>query len=402
MAVDKAVDSAKLDASLEHIAQSVREKLGVAGTLRFPDEFELSVDAIEPGGYRVVVTVEEMEGDQPVVSATCNGVSVNATRLGKDTYELCLPSPGTWLVDVSANYLGTETAQFAFQNNTAFMQVMDIPPLNSASWAMIRALSDAGQAANFWSVGDRKAITLSGTIGHLTLENFTCYAYILGFDHNAALEGRNRIHFQIGCTAPTGGTDIALCDSICFDYESYLGSGVATERGWFAMNHAVDEDTNANNLGGWRASEMRRDICGTSLRNCAGTVIGALPEELRKVLKPVTKYTDNVGGGTCAEASVSATRDYIFLLSETEVNPDGGQYGNTSEADFQQQYAYYSAGAARTRYMHEHQDNMVRWWLRTPDGAYDHSFCDVFRSAAAPNRRAKAQTSLGIAPCFCV
>lgn len=402
MAIDKVVDSAKLDANLGHIAQSVREKLGVAGTLRFPDEFELSVDAIEPGGYRVMVTVEDVEGDEPVVYASCNDVLVDATHLGKNAYELCLPSPGTWQVSVIANYLGTEAQQFTFQSNTAFMQVMDIPSLDDASWAMIRALSDAGQAANFWSVGDRKAITLNGTIGHLTLENFTCYAYILGFDHNAAREGYNRIHFQIGCTAPTGGTDIALCDSMCYDYDSYLGSGKATERGWFAMNHAADEDANANNLGGWRASEMRRDICGTSLRGCTGTVIGALPEELRKVLKPVTKYTDNVGGGSNAEASVSATRDYIFLPSETEVNPNGAQYGNICEANFQQLYAYYSAGAARTRYMHEHQDNMVRWWLRTPDGAYDHSFCDVAKSAAAPTRRARAHLSLGIAPCFCV
>lgn len=397
MAVDKAIDSAKLDASLGSIAQSLRDKLGTESVLRFPDEFELSVDAIDPGGYRVIVMVDTTYGGRVV--ATKGEQSIDGDYLGENIWEVVLTEPGTWSVSVTTPDLETQTSEFTFQS-VGFMNFMSIPSLNDASWNLIRTISDAGQAAKFWSVGDRKEIVLNGTIGHLTLENYRCYATILGFDHNAALEGTNRIHFQIGATALEGGTEIALCDSISCDYESYLGDGIATERGWFAMNHTDDASANANNAGGWRSSEMRRDICGTSLRSCEGTVLGALPEELRKVLKPVTKYTDNVGGGTNEDWKISATQDYIFLPSEMEI---GGEvmYGNGSEESFQKQYDYYAAGNSRLRYMHEHTDNPTRYWLRSPDGGFAWAFVVVFKSGERFLRH-NAQYSHGIAPCFCV
>lgn len=397
MAVDKAIDSGRLDTSLGNIAQSIRGKLGTEGVLRFPDEFELSVDAIEPGGYRVVVLADASGGGS--VTATKGEQSVSGTHLGDNVWEVVVPEPGTWSVSVTTPTLGTETGEFTFQN-AGFMNFMDIPPLNEASWSLIRAVSDAGQAANYWSVGDRKEIVLNGTIGHLDLENYTCYVTIIGFDHNAELEGRNRIHFQLGATALEGGTEIALCDSMCMDFTQYLGDGIATERGWFAMNHTDDASVDANNLGGWRSCEMRHDICGTSIRDCEGTVIGAMPEELRKVLKPVTKYTDNLGGGTNTSEQISATREYVFLPSETEIGGNA-QYGNLSEANFQKQYAYYSAGNSRLRYMHEHTDNATRYWLRSPDGAFNYAFAVVFKNGER-FLRGRAQWSFGIAPCFCV
>ena len=69
------------------------------------------------------------------------------------------------------------------------------PILDENDWATIREVSDAGQGSNYWSIGDRKAITLNGTLGHLSLSNYTTYAFIIGFNHNASVEGANRIHF---------------------------------------------------------------------------------------------------------------------------------------------------------------------------------------------------------------
>ena len=63
---------------------------------------------------------------------------------------------------------------------------------------------------------------------------------------------------------------------------------------------------------------MRTNICGTSLSSYSGTIIAVIPEELRAVLKSVTKYTDNTGNSSAASA-VTATTDYFFLLSENEV-----------------------------------------------------------------------------------
>ena len=87
------------------------------------------------------------------------------------------------------------------------------PTLNNNSWDVISAVSSAGEAANFWSVGDCKEIVLNGTVGKLTLSNYTVCVFIIGFDHNSTYEGANRIHFQLGKTALSGGTDVALCDS---------------------------------------------------------------------------------------------------------------------------------------------------------------------------------------------
>ena len=181
--------------------------------------------------------------------------------------------------------------------------------LNDNDWSTISKVSDAGQGANFWSVGDRKAVTLNGTVGALTLSNYTAYAFILGFNHNSGYEGNNRIHFQFAKTALTAGTDVCFIDS------SYGSTGSTAA---FRMN------TTNTNVGGWASSYMRDTICGTSVSSYSGTFIGVLPSELRSVLKSVTKYTDNTGDSSTAAANVTATTDYIFLLAAYEV------FGSTS------------------------------------------------------------------------
>ena len=42
-------------------------------------------------------------------------------------------------------------------------------PLNDMTWADVRAISDAGLASSYFNVGDRKAVTLNGTVGSLSL-----------------------------------------------------------------------------------------------------------------------------------------------------------------------------------------------------------------------------------------
>ena len=188
--------------------------------------------------------------------------------------------------------------------------------LNDMSWADIRRISDAGLASSYFNVGDRKAVTLNGTVGNLSLSNVTTYAFIIGFDHNSSVEGSGRIHFQLAKTALSGGADIAFCDS------SYNSSVSAT--GYFSMN------SSNTNSGGWASSQMRTNICGTSLSSYSGTIIAVIPSALRAVLKPVTKYTDNTGNSTAA-SSVTATTDYFFLLSEYEVF-GACNYENNNEA----------------------------------------------------------------------
>ena len=256
-------------------------------------------------------------------------------------------------------------------------------PLNDMTWADIRAISDAGLASSYFNVGDRKAVTLNGTVGSLSLSG-TYYCYIIGIDHNSAIEGTNRIHFQLAKTALSGGTDVALCDS------QYMSSVSAT--GYFSMN------SSNTNSGGWASSQMRTNICGTSLTSYSGTIIAAIPAALRAVLKPVTKYTNNTGMSSEASA-VTATTDYFFLLSEYEVF-GSYNFANRNEASKQAQYAYYSAGNSNIKYNHSETSTAVYWGLRSPS-TVGPAFFTVVVSEGTP-AHGPAYYSLGFAPAFCV
>ena len=259
------------------------------------------------------------------------------------------------------------------------------PTLNNNSWDVISEVSSAGEAANYWSVGDCKEIVLDGTVGNLTLSNFTTYAFIIGFDHNESIEGSGRIHFQIAKTALSVGTDVALCDS------SYGSSVSAT--GYFSMN------SSPTNSGGWKSSQMRTNICGTSLSSYSGTIIAVIPAALRAVLKSVTKYTNNTGKSTAASA-VTETTDYFFLLSEYEVF-GSISYGNSNEASKQAQYAYYSAGNSKIKYKHSSTSTAVYWRLRSPYVSSGYAFV-IVNTGGKVSSYYNADYSIGFAPGFCV
>lgn len=257
--------------------------------------------------------------------------------------------------------------------------------LNDNEWSVIKYVSDAGQGANYWSVGDRKAITLNGALEHLTLSNYTTYAFIIGFNHNATFEGENRIHFQFAKTALSGGTDVCFCDS------SY-GLTISSD-GYFSMNH---ERTNS---GGWENSQMRRIICGTSLSSYLGTFIALIPSALRDVLKSVTKYTDNTGNGNTAVSTITATTDYFFLLSEYEVFGSISR-ANQNEKSRQAQYAYYSAGNSKVKLKYDELSAAAYWWLRSPNASISYNFVRVGTDGTSSS--ANANYSIGFAPGFCV
>ena len=260
------------------------------------------------------------------------------------------------------------------------------PILDENDWTTIREVSDAGQGSNYWSIGDRKAVTLNGTVGALTLSNVTTYVFIIGFNHNSSVEGTNRIHFQLAKTALSGGTDVCLCDS------KYNSNGSTT--GYFSMN------SGQVNTGGWERSQMRTNICGTSLSSYSGTIIAVIPAALRAVLKSVTKYTDNTANGGGSKARyVTATTDYFFLLSEFEVF-GSISYGNVNEKNKQSQYAYYSAGNSKIKHKHNSTSTAASWWLRSPCASTFSDFVYVVTGGTVYYYR--ANYSLGFAPGFCV
>lgn len=316
------------------------------------------------------------------------GGTTIATKTSNGTAVFTVTETGAYTVTATKNGQTTSGSVNVVSGTTSYSLTLSFvsSTLNNNEWSVIKSVSDAGQGANYWSIGDRKAVTLNGTVGKLSLSNVTTYAFIIGFNHNASVEGSNRIHFQLAKTALSGGTDVCLCDS------SY-NSNVSTT-GYFSMN------SSRTNSGGWASSQMRTNICGTSLSSYSGTIIAVIPAALRAVLKSVTKYTDNTANGGGSTASyVTATTDYFFLLSEFEVF-GSITYGNTNEKNKQAQYAYYSAGNSKIKYKHDGTSTAARWWLRSPRASGSGNFVSVNTDGTVYNYN--AYNSLGFAPGFCV
>ena len=313
------------------------------------------------------ITVES--SDTSVATVSLSGTTVTVKSVNETT------GTATITVKVAAG-----TNHTAPSNKTCTVSCEFLPAvgtaLNDISWEDIKRISDAGKASSYFAVGDRKAVTLSGTVGSLSLSG-TYYCYIIGIDHNSGKEGTNRIHFQFGKTALSGGTDICFIDS---GYGNSKTSGA-----WFNMNNSN------TNSGGWKSSLMKTVICPAFK--------SAMPSDLQAVLKATTKYSDNTGGGSDTASYVTATSEEVFLLAEYEVF-GARTYANSAEKNYQAQYAYYSASNSKVKYRHSSTGSTAHWWLRSVRADASYAFCIVYPSGSANNYH--ANYSYGFAPAFCV
>ena len=316
------------------------------------------------------------------VTASSDNTNIATVSVSGTTITVTAKATGSATITVS---VGADTNYTAPSSKTFTVAVTLVSKtLSSNSWAVIKAVSDAGQGANYWSVGDTKRITLNGKVGAYTFSNFNVDVFILGFNHNSSKEGSNRIHFQIG---KVSGKAVALCDS------QYNGSGSS------AMFHMNSSDSNS---GGWNGSYMRKTLLGNSntpASTLENSLMAALPSDLLAVMKTVTKYTDNTGGGSNSSGNVTATADYLFLLAEFEVF--GTRYwANQYEQNSQKQYDYYKAGNSRVAYNHSAVSTAVWWWLRSAYYNIGTNFCDVNTGGSYYSNT--AYYSAGLRPGFAV
>lgn len=270
--------------------------------------------------------------------------------------------------------------------------------LEETSWTQISVISEEGNAANYFAVGDTKSVTLNGTVGSLSV-NATYYVYIIGINHNASFEG-NGIHF--GCFKTADGTDIALVDS---NY-GYAGTDPL-------FRHNASSSTN------WTMSFLRKNILGstgtsknvdsseapTAERSVSSTtLLGAIPSELLNVIKPVNKYVWVNSGN--ASNSNKYVRDYFSLLSYYEITGKTSSYtdaNNTSMFDtYCKQYEYYANGASAIKYKHDSKTTACIYWIREQGDStanYSQNLC-ISTSGAVTYKA--GNTSYGLAPIFVV
>ena len=356
-----------------------------------------------------------------VLINTSSGAVVTATK-GDKVYTQTAPDtgavsfvirdPGEWTFTATKDDKAlTQTVDVQSEDGYSIYLSLDLLTLNSNSWGKISEISAAGTAKNYWSVGDCKAVTLNGTMGTLALDT-TLWLYILGFDHNAEKEGYGITFGGFKTDSGSNGINVCLIDG---NYSSYKSDGTLA----FNMNHWGNY-----NYGGWARSDMRYDILGSTdiapqnygakassgevgydaTNTCAtspvaNTLMACLPADLRAVMKPITKYTDNVAGKTNVEANISTTIDYLPLLGEFEIFGTRS-YANEFEKNYQLQYEYYSAGNSKKKYQHSATSSSAYWWERSPYYNGTYSFCFVNSGGTATCN--SADGSYGIAPALLV
>jgi len=320
-------------------------------------------------------------------TVTASSGSTNIATVSVSGTTITVTAKATGSATITVN-VGADTNYTAPSSKTFTVAVTLVSKtLSSNSWAVIKAVSDAGQGANYWSVGATKSVTINGKVGATTISSLKVDAFIIGFNHNSGKEGSNRIHFLLG---KISGKFVGLVDS------SY-GSTTSTS-GAFTMN------TSNTNSGGWGSSQMRSKVLGSAsspTSPTANTLLAALPSDLRAVMKSCTKYTDNKGGGNTA-SNVSSTTDYLFLLSEYEVFATH-QYCNDAEPNYQAQYDYFKAGNSKVANKHSATGTAAVWWLRSPgstDITNNYYFCAVSSSGSLDYHG--AGYAYGVVPGFVV
>lgn len=371
-------------------AKTVSWSIGKAtGTLTVsPNSIELSPSNLSDtftigGNHDGTISVVSNNTGIATVSRSGNTVTVNNVN----------QTTGNTTITVSCT-AGTNYTAPSSQSVTVEAKFVS-SVLNENDWSVIKSVADASQGANYWAVGDRKAVTVNGTVGTQAI-NGTYYVYILGFNHNSSREGTG-ITFGTFKTALSGGTDICLVDS---HYNDYSTGG----QKWFNMNHSSN-----TNSGGWKGCDLRYDVLGSTNSNnndagtttatspVSGTLMAALPSDLRAVMKPMTIYTDNTGGGSNTASYVTASVDYLPLLAEFEIFGTRS-YANSAEQNYQAQYQYYKNGNSKVKYRHSSTSSTALWWERSPYYYYSYYFCGVGTNGNANG--SYARYSYGLAPAF--
>ena len=352
-----------------------------------------AVSVTENGGaYTATVHFCRLVLTAPIgsaITASCGDATLTATITGSDetgSVTLYPPTLGSWTITATKGDDSTSEAINAteYKDYTLTLDYVN-PVLDKNEWKVIKKVADADKGANYWAVGDTKRITLNGKVGATTISNLKVDAFIIGFNHNSGKEGSNRIHFLLG---KIGGKFVGLVDSY------YDPSGYATTSGAFTMN------TSDTNSGGWAKTQMRSTVLGASsdpTNPTANTLLAALPADLRAVMKSVTKYTDNTGGGSNSASAVTATTDYLWLLAEFEVF-GSRTYANSSEPSSQAQYEYFKAGNSKIAYKHSAAETAAAWRLRSPSYNGNYGFCAVDSGGGA--RTYYADRSLALVPGF--
>ena len=288
MALDKAVDSAQLNADLTAVADAIRTKGGTSAQLAFPDGFVSAVQAIK-GAPDLQIVVTTSAG--ATVTATKGSKTVSGTADASGNCTLIVDEVGTWTV-TAATASTTKTADVVVGTANVDLVMID-PVFGNNSWAAIIKACQEKQVPNTWNVGDSC---------NMTINNKTYAIDIIGKNHDDYADGSGKapLTFQMHTTYATQ----------------------------YKMNGAE------SNSCGWVNCLVRTSTAFPALKK-------VMPAEVVAAFKAVTKKTS----AGSASSAIDTTEDTLFLLSEIEVQGTR-TYSYAGEGT---QYEYYKTAANRKK-----------------------------------------------------
>lgn len=210
------------------------------------------------------------------------------------------------------------------------------------SWAQIAAVSAAGNAENYWKVGDELDIVVNG-------ETLTFQIY--GFNHDDL----------------TGGGKAGIT---------------------FGMKNLMAETRQMNstntNAGSFTGSAMY-----DWLQN---TLYPALPEDLRGLIKAVDKKTS--AGQQSTTIKTESMKLFLFSPIENGLRTTTAVYQDEGET-----YPIFTDNASRIKYLANGAGSANTWWERSPGAASSTYFCSVNSGGGAVG---SASSSYGVCFGFCI
>lgn len=244
--------------------------------------------------------------DNPsLISVQISGNSVTLTATGTGTTVLTITSPAV--------------GNYSEQQAVVFVKSSIVPALNTLDPTVIQSTVLLGHASLAWDIGDcTKDILISGNLAGQQIEG-TYNAFILGFDHNSAIEGTKRLHL---CFAKTNDNEKK---AVAFGLTTMSDSAVPA-------------------INGWEAEPLR-----DNLQN----FIACLPTTWRQVISPCVKNYNTPS----TLKDVNTVTDYVWLLSKPEIFKTDNMIS--------QQYQYFANANPTVRYQNDNLNTAVSWYLRT-------------------------------------
>ena len=229
----------------------------------------------------------------------------------------------------------------------------------NGSWEKISEVCEAGQASEYFAVGDTKTF----------------------FGADGTTEYQIRI---IGINVDT-------------KYKTSLKAGITvalTKPGNVSIGRYAWHNSSNGNPYRWSNSAVKKSFLTFEYR---------LPSELQSVIKPVDKLSEYKNGQT---PSVETTRDFAFLPSVEELG-GASKMSQTTEGGF----VYEGLASASDRVLYDSNGEAVEWMTRTcfarvgvPTGGYEYFLYTVKPDGTINSSHAgyKLNEYGYVLPCFCI